>query len=77
MKTIVVQESNYLTRKPHPFHNPIERRDWDFRTRLFSCITKAKNALGYKPQMEFEDGLKETHRWFVENWENIEKSAEF
>jgi len=34
-------------------------------------------ALGYKPQIKFEDGLKETHRWFVQNWENIEKSAKF
>jgi nucleoside-diphosphate-sugar epimerase len=54
-----------------------QRRDWDVKTRLLSCITKAEKALGYKPQMKFEDGLKETHRWFVENWENIEKSAEF
>jgi dTDP-D-glucose 4,6-dehydratase len=36
-----------------------------------------KKALGYKPQIKFEDRLEETHRWFVENWENIEKSAEF
>lgn len=54
-----------------------ERRDWDVKTRLLSCITKAEKALGYKPKMKFDDGLKETHRWFVENWENIEKSAEF
>jgi nucleoside-diphosphate-sugar epimerase len=54
-----------------------ERRDWDVKTRLLSCITKAEKALGYKPQMKFENGLKQTHRWFVENWENIEKSAEF
>jgi nucleoside-diphosphate-sugar epimerase len=54
-----------------------ERRDWDVKTRLLSCITKAEKVLGYKPQMKFENGLKETHRWFVENWDNIEKSAEF
>jgi nucleoside-diphosphate-sugar epimerase len=54
-----------------------ERRDWDVKTRLLSCITKAENALGYRPAVSFEAGLKETHRWFVENWENIEKSAEF
>ncbi len=54
-----------------------ERRDWDVKTRLLSCITKAEKTLGYKPAMKFEDGLKETHRWFVENWENIDKSAEF
>ena len=54
-----------------------QRRDWDVKTRLLSCITKAEKALGYIPQMKFEDGLKEVHRWFVENWEDIEKSAEF
>jgi nucleoside-diphosphate-sugar epimerase len=54
-----------------------QRRDWDVKTRLLSCVTKAEKALGYKPQMKFEDGLKETHRWFVENRVNIEKSAEF
>jgi nucleoside-diphosphate-sugar epimerase len=54
-----------------------ERRDWDVKTRLLSCITKAEKTLGYKPTMKFENGLKETHHWFVENWENIEKSAEF
>lgn len=54
-----------------------ERRDWDVKTRLLSCITKAENKLGYKPQMKFENGLKETHKWFVENWDHIEKSSEF
>ena len=54
-----------------------ERRDWDVKTRLLSCITKAEKTLGYKPAMKFENGLKETYRWFVENRKNIEKSAEF
>jgi nucleoside-diphosphate-sugar epimerase len=49
-----------------------ERRDW-----LLSCITKAENVLGYKPMMKFNEGLKETHQWFVENWDAIETSAEF
>jgi len=54
-----------------------ERRDWDVKTRLLSCITKAETVLGYKPGMKFDEGLKETHRWFVENWDTIDKSAEF
>jgi nucleoside-diphosphate-sugar epimerase len=54
-----------------------ERRDWDVKTRLLSCITKAEKKLDYKPTMKFEDGLKETHKWFVDNWDTIEKSAEF
>ncbi len=54
-----------------------ERRDWDVKTHLLSCITKAENKLGYRPQMKFEDGLEETHRWFVRNQDMIGKSAEF
>ena len=54
-----------------------ERRDWDVKTRLLSCITKAEKVLGYKPKMKFDKGLKETYDWFVENWETIDKSAEF
>jgi nucleoside-diphosphate-sugar epimerase len=54
-----------------------ERSDWDVKTMLLSCITKAEKVLPYKPQMTFEDGKKETHRWFVENWDAIKESAEF
>ncbi|WFN37396.1 NAD-dependent epimerase/dehydratase family protein [Methanomicrobium antiquum] len=54
-----------------------ERRDWDAKSRLLSCINKAGNVLNYKPKVEFRDGLKETHQWFVDNWDNIQKFAEF
>ncbi len=54
-----------------------ERRDWDVKTRLLSCITKAEKTLNYKPTMKFENGLKETYRWFEENWKNIDNNAEF
>jgi len=54
-----------------------ERRNWDVKKKLLSSIDKAKKLLGYKPQTKFEDGLKKVHEWFVENWKDIEKSAEF
>lgn len=54
-----------------------ERRDWDVKTRLLSCTTKANRILGYKPQMKFEDGLIKVHDWFDANWDSIQKSAEF
>ena len=54
-----------------------ERRDWDVKTRLLSSIEKARNILGYQPEMKFEDGVKEVHNWFVNNRENIRRSAEF
>jgi len=55
----------------------VERRNWDAKHRLLSSIDKAQKLLDYKPQTEFKDGLKKVHNWFTENWENIEKSAEF
>jgi len=55
----------------------MERRDWDVKNRLLSSIDKAKRLLDYKPQMKFEDGLKHVHEWFVENLDDIKKSAEF
>lgn len=57
--------------------NYIQRRNWDVKHRLRSSIEKAKRLLDYKPEIRFEDGLKKVHDWFVENWENIEKCAEF
>ena len=54
-----------------------EPRDWDKKNRLLSCIDKASDILGYTPKTEFRKGLEETYQWFVENWENIKKSAEF
>lgn len=47
------------------------------KCRLLSSVDKARRILGYKPQMNFEDGLSNVHKWFSENWEDIERSAEF
>lgn len=54
-----------------------ERRSWDKKTRLLSSIKKAKRILHYEPQVEFRQGLEYTYQWFVDNWENIKRSAEF
>lgn len=54
-----------------------ERRDWDVKTRLLSCTDKARDILGYKPETTFEQGLESVHKWFTDNWERIQKSAEF
>lgn len=53
------------------------RRDWDKKTHLLSSIEKARRILGYNPQTRVEDGLKQVHHWFVENWNDIQRSAEF
>jgi nucleoside-diphosphate-sugar epimerase len=54
-----------------------KRRDWDAKTCLLSSIDKASDILGYKPKIKFEEGMEKTHQWFADNWENINRSAEF
>lgn len=57
--------------------NNVSRRNWDVKTHLRSSIDKARKLLDYQPQTNFEDGLKKVHEWFVENWDNIKRDAEF
>jgi len=52
-------------------------RNWDVKKRLLSSIGKAEKILDYKPQTSFKKGVENLHNWFKENWENIDKSAEF
>ena len=54
-----------------------ERRDWDAKTKLLSSIEKAERLLDYNPQTQFEAGLRKVHQWFLENWENMKRGAEF
>ena len=54
-----------------------ERRQWDTKSRLLASIDKAGRVLGYEPKTGFREGLRETVRWFHENWSNIEASARF
>jgi nucleoside-diphosphate-sugar epimerase len=53
------------------------RRVWDTKKRLLGCIDRAKELLGYEPRMDFEEGLMTTIQWFRDNWENIQRDAEF
>jgi len=55
----------------------VERRKWDTKPRLLASIEKAKKIIGYEPKMDFEEGIKNTIKWFEENWDLIEKSADF
>ena len=54
-----------------------ERRNWDVKKRLLSSIDKAKKILDYEPKTNFESGVEAVYKWFVDNKENINKSAEF
>ena len=55
----------------------VARRDWDVKTQLISSIEKAKDILDYKPTVSFDNGLKKTYNWFIDNWNHIEEDAEF
>ncbi|HEX9028201.1 MAG TPA: NAD-dependent epimerase/dehydratase family protein, partial [Anaerolineales bacterium] len=39
-------------------------RVWDTKKRLLASIERAKNLIGYEPQVVFETGLQNTIQWF-------------
>jgi len=53
-----------------------QRRNWDKKTRLLASIAKARRVIGYEPRMDFEEGLKQVHAWFIENQENIQSCTD-
>jgi len=53
------------------------RRHWDTKPRLLASIEKAARLIQYKPLVDFEEGFNLTKEWFSDNWETIEKLADF
>jgi Nucleoside-diphosphate-sugar epimerases len=54
-----------------------ERRKWDSKPRLCASNEKARNQLGCKFDLNFDERIKDTIKWFETNWDNINKSADF
>lgn len=54
-----------------------DRRKWDTKSRLLASIDQARELLDYEPQTSFENGLRHTITWFQENWDAINRDAEF
>jgi nucleoside-diphosphate-sugar epimerase len=54
-----------------------QRRVWDTKKRLLASIERAKELLGYEPKVDFQTGLRNTIRWFRENWDSIVANANF
>ena len=54
-----------------------DRRKWDTKSRLLASIDRARELLGYEPETGFEEGLNNTITWFQENWDDIDRDAEF
>ena len=55
----------------------LQRRKWDTKPRLLGSYERAKKCIGYEPKTSFEEGVKNTVQWFKDNWDNIERSADF
>jgi nucleoside-diphosphate-sugar epimerase len=55
----------------------IQRRKWDTKTRLLASWEKAHRLIGYEPRTPFEEGLISAIEWFRENWDNIQRTADF
>jgi nucleoside-diphosphate-sugar epimerase len=67
---------NKITRNPKGIKF-VAKRKWDTKNRLCASIKKAKKLLGYEPKTTFEQGLRNTIRWFKQNWDKIKDDARF
>jgi len=53
------------------------RRNWDSKPHLLACNEKAKNILGFSPNLEFGNNISKTIDWFKFNWVDVQKYADF
>jgi UDP-glucose 4-epimerase len=72
----MAEQINKLTNNPHGIIR-MQPRVWDTKKRLLASISRAKELLGYEPQVDFTTGLQKTIQWFRNNWDRIQESAEF
>jgi nucleoside-diphosphate-sugar epimerase len=52
-------------------------RKWDTKKRLLASISKAEKLIHYHPITEFKSGLLQNIEWFTDNWETIDRLADF
>jgi nucleoside-diphosphate-sugar epimerase len=52
-------------------------RKWDTKKRLLASIELAAKLIDYSPIISFEDGLNENFKWFSNNWDKVQLSADF
>ena len=53
------------------------RRKWDTKPRLLASIEKAEKLVNYRPIQDFRCGFLHNIEWFRNNWQIIEKLADF
>src|SRR3990167_3983705 len=54
-----------------------DRRKWDTKSRLRASVDRANSLMGYEPKTTFQQGLPNVIQWFRDNWERIDRDAEF
>jgi len=52
-------------------------RKWDTKKRLLASIELARKLIDYNPIISFEEGLNQNFKWFCNNWDKVQLSAEF
>ncbi|ACN99184.1 NAD-dependent epimerase/dehydratase family protein [Sulfurihydrogenibium azorense Az-Fu1] len=66
LNTVIQTIEKYLNKKAvidyRPFHKADLKETW-------ADITKAEKLLGWKPKVSFEEGIKKTVEWYLENRE--------
>lgn len=66
LKTVIETIEKHLGKKANidyrPFHKADLKETW-------ADITKAEKILGWKPKVSFEEGIKKTVEWYLENRE--------
>ena len=72
----MIELVNKTTGNKAPIHYK-PRRLWDTKPRLLASIEKAGRLIQYKPLVDFDEGFTLTKEWFTDNWETIEKLADF
>ncbi|MGA1823472.1 MAG: NAD-dependent epimerase/dehydratase family protein [bacterium] len=53
------------------------KRKWDTKPRLLASIEKAQKLIKYSPMIDFKDGFMKNIEWFRDNWDIIERMADF
>ena len=79
-KEISIRQMADLVNKTTKNKTPIAFRPvrkWDTKKRLLASIKKANRLIDYRPIGDFENGFMENIKWFSENWETINKLADF
>jgi UDP-glucose 4-epimerase len=54
-----------------------DKRKWDTKSRLKASVDKARDLMDYDPKVNFQQGLPAVINWFQENWDLINRDAEF